>query len=114
MQSLDRIREIEADKPAAPEAPAPVYEAPKFTAPLAVQGAIEEAGSAHLQAQFTPIDDPNLKVGIGSAREARLWLCGRQNILVVNMACMRGRERTRPMEIWCGSVQFLTRFHLAA
>ncbi|VDO67652.1 unnamed protein product [Heligmosomoides polygyrus] len=62
VQSLDRIREIEADKPAAPEAPAPVYEAPKFTAPLAVQGAIEEAGSAHLQAQFTPIDDPNLKV----------------------------------------------------
>ncbi|VDO27823.1 unnamed protein product [Haemonchus placei] len=61
-QSLDRIREIEADKPAAPEAPAPVYPAPKFTAPLTVQGALEEAGSAHLQAQFTPIDDPNLKV----------------------------------------------------
>ncbi|KAK6021048.1 immunoglobulin I-set domain protein, partial [Ostertagia ostertagi] len=61
-QSLDRIREIEADKPAAPEAPAPVYPAPQFTAPLTVQGALEEAGSAHLQAQFTPIDDPNLKV----------------------------------------------------
>ncbi|WKY10685.1 hypothetical protein Q1695_002781 [Nippostrongylus brasiliensis] len=61
-QSLDRIREIEAEKPAAPEQPAPVYPAPQFTAPLEVQGAIEEQGSAHLQAQFTPIDDPSLKV----------------------------------------------------
>ncbi|KAK6058392.1 hypothetical protein COOONC_04040 [Cooperia oncophora] len=67
-QSLDRIREIEADKPAAPEAPAPVYPAPKFTAPLTVQGALEEAGSAHLQAQFTPIDDPNLKGRMASRR----------------------------------------------
>ncbi|ETN87097.1 hypothetical protein NECAME_01255 [Necator americanus] len=61
-QSLDRIREIEAEKPAAPEAPDRVFPAPVFTAPLSVQGAVEEGGSAHLQAQYTPIDDPNVKV----------------------------------------------------
>ncbi|EYC08130.1 hypothetical protein Y032_0067g131 [Ancylostoma ceylanicum] len=61
-QSLDRIREIEAVRPAAPEAPDRVFPAPVFTAPLSVHGAVEEAGSAHLEAQFTPIDDPNVKV----------------------------------------------------
>ncbi|KIH42211.1 immunoglobulin I-set domain protein, partial [Ancylostoma duodenale] len=60
-QSLDRIREIEAERPAAPEAPDRVFPAPVFTAPLSVHGAVEEAGSAHLEAQFTPIDDPNVK-----------------------------------------------------
>ncbi|KJH46031.1 immunoglobulin I-set domain protein [Dictyocaulus viviparus] len=61
-QSLERIREIEAEKPAVPEQPSIVYPAPVFTSPLSVQGALEEYGSAHLQAQFTPIHDPNMKV----------------------------------------------------
>uniref|UniRef100_A0A158P8T2 Titin n=1 Tax=Angiostrongylus cantonensis TaxID=6313 RepID=A0A158P8T2_ANGCA len=61
-QSLERIQEIEAEKPAISEQPAPVYSTPAFTAPLSVQGVLEEFGSAHLQAQFTPIDDPNVKV----------------------------------------------------
>ena len=61
-QSLDRIREIEAERPAPPEEPERVYPAPVFTAPLSVQGAVEEGGAAHLEAQLTPIDDPKVKV----------------------------------------------------
>uniref|UniRef100_A0A1I7XLF8 Immunoglobulin I-set domain protein n=1 Tax=Heterorhabditis bacteriophora TaxID=37862 RepID=A0A1I7XLF8_HETBA len=61
-QSLDRIREIEADKPELPEIPLPVFDAPVIVSPLSVQGALEEAGSAHLEAQFTPINDPSIKV----------------------------------------------------
>lgn len=61
-QSLDRIREIEAPKPGAPEAPSAVYDAPSIVSPLTVQGALEEGGSAHLQAQYTPANDPQTKV----------------------------------------------------
>ncbi|CAI4222564.1 unnamed protein product [Auanema sp. JU1783] len=61
-QSLDRIREIESAKPVAPEAAATVYSAPQIVQALAVQGAVEEQGAAHLMAQYTPADDSRLKV----------------------------------------------------
>lgn len=61
-QSLDRIREIETLKPVAPEGPAAVYPAPTIPNGVQAQGNLEEAGSVHLQAQYTPIDDPHITV----------------------------------------------------
>ncbi|KAK0408252.1 hypothetical protein QR680_003855 [Steinernema hermaphroditum] len=61
-QSLERILEIEAGKPAPEEAPAVVFEAPKITVQLAAVPGLAEGDSAHLEAQFTPVADPNLKV----------------------------------------------------
>uniref|UniRef100_A0A8R1HM90 Ig-like domain-containing protein n=1 Tax=Caenorhabditis japonica TaxID=281687 RepID=A0A8R1HM90_CAEJA len=61
-QSLDRIRQIEAGKPAPEERPDQQFEAPVIVSPLQVQGALEEGGSAHLQTQFTPVADPSIKV----------------------------------------------------
>ncbi|PAV62890.1 hypothetical protein WR25_23783 isoform D [Diploscapter pachys] len=53
-QSLDRIRQIEAGRGVPMEQPEAEAEPPKITVPLTVQGALEEGGSAHLQAQYTP------------------------------------------------------------
>ncbi|UMM33610.1 hypothetical protein L5515_007025 [Caenorhabditis briggsae] len=61
-QSLDRIRQIEAGKPAPTERPDQEFEAPVIVNALQVQGALEEGGSAHLQTQFTPVADPSIKV----------------------------------------------------
>uniref|UniRef100_F1KPJ7 Titin n=1 Tax=Ascaris suum TaxID=6253 RepID=F1KPJ7_ASCSU len=61
-QSLERIREIEAPKPLPAEAPAKVYGAPQITVQLQSPSGLSEGDSAHLEAQFTPVDDPHLKV----------------------------------------------------
>uniref|UniRef100_A0A183TXY2 Immunoglobulin I-set domain protein n=1 Tax=Toxocara canis TaxID=6265 RepID=A0A183TXY2_TOXCA len=61
-QSLERIREIEAPKPLPEEAPAKVYGAPKITVQLQCPTGLSEGDSAHLEAQYTPVDDPHLKV----------------------------------------------------
>ncbi|TKR69858.1 hypothetical protein L596_021954 [Steinernema carpocapsae] len=61
-QSLEIIREIEAGKPEPEEAPAPVFDAPKITVQLQAIPGLTEGDSAHLEAQFTPVGDPNLKV----------------------------------------------------
>ncbi|GMR57574.1 hypothetical protein PMAYCL1PPCAC_27769, partial [Pristionchus mayeri] len=61
-QSLQRIQEIEAPKPLPEELPAPVAEQPQITAQLVISGGSEEGSSAHLEAQYTPVNDPNVKV----------------------------------------------------
>ncbi|CAD6198030.1 unnamed protein product [Caenorhabditis auriculariae] len=61
-QSLDRIKVIEAGRPAAPEVPDQQFDAPAIVTQLTVQGALEEGGSAHLQTQFTPVNDPSIRV----------------------------------------------------
>ncbi len=62
-QSLDRIREIEAPKPALDELPPAEYAMPQIVKPFEVLGGLGEGESAHLEAHYTPIDDPRLKVG---------------------------------------------------
>ncbi|KAF8383875.1 ketn-1 [Pristionchus pacificus] len=61
-QSLQRIQEIEAPKPLPEELPAPIAQQPQITAQLVISGGSEEGSSAHLEAQYTPINDPNVKV----------------------------------------------------
>lgn len=65
-QSLARIQEIEASKPAPAEHETPVFEAPIISVSLAVTSSqnIEEGDSAHIEGQFTPVADSNLKVGL--------------------------------------------------
>lgn len=62
-QSLARINEIEAPKPAPVEPEAPVYESPTITVQLGATPSenIQEGDSSHLEAQYTPVADPNLK-----------------------------------------------------
>ncbi|VDK45179.1 unnamed protein product [Anisakis simplex] len=61
-QSLQRIREIEAPKAMPEEAPTKVYGAPKISVQLQSPPNLSEGDSAHLEAQYTPVDDPTLKV----------------------------------------------------
>uniref|UniRef100_A0A915PRJ2 Ig-like domain-containing protein n=1 Tax=Setaria digitata TaxID=48799 RepID=A0A915PRJ2_9BILA len=61
-QSLERIMEIEAVKPVPAEAPPKVFGAPQITLHLQKPVGLTEGDSTHLEAQFTPADDPNLKV----------------------------------------------------
>ncbi|VDN06754.1 unnamed protein product [Thelazia callipaeda] len=61
-QSLDRIIEIETRKPALPELPPKVFEAPKVIVHLKEPVNLSEGDSTHFEAQFTPVDDPKLEV----------------------------------------------------
>uniref|UniRef100_A0A0N5ALN5 Immunoglobulin I-set domain protein n=1 Tax=Syphacia muris TaxID=451379 RepID=A0A0N5ALN5_9BILA len=58
-QSLNRIREIESVKPGVEE----VYDAPQIITQLSGQTELSEGDSVHLECQYEPFDDPNLKVG---------------------------------------------------
>ncbi|CAB3397921.1 unnamed protein product [Caenorhabditis bovis] len=60
-QSLSHIQKIEAGKPVPEPLPEQQFEAPVIVSELQVQGLLEEGGSAHLQAQFTPAADPTLR-----------------------------------------------------
>uniref|UniRef100_A0A0N5C356 Ig-like domain-containing protein n=1 Tax=Strongyloides papillosus TaxID=174720 RepID=A0A0N5C356_STREA len=60
--SLARIEEIEAPKLPREEAPVLVYDAPKIICNLQPQDGLQEGDGAHLVAEYTPIEDPKLKV----------------------------------------------------
>jgi titin len=61
-ESWRRIQEIEAPKerPEGPEAP--TFDAPQITVQLSSPENAEEGDSAHLEAQYTPVGDPKLRV----------------------------------------------------
>nr|CDQ05422.1 BMA-KETN-1, isoform j [Brugia malayi] len=61
-QSLERIMEMEAEKPIPYEAPPKIFDPPQITVHLQKPEDLTEGDSTHLEAQFTPVDDPNLKV----------------------------------------------------
>ncbi|CAG9532190.1 unnamed protein product [Cercopithifilaria johnstoni] len=61
-QSLERIMEMEAEKPVPDEAPPKIFDSPQITVHLQKPDGLTEGDSTHLEAQFTPVDDPNLKV----------------------------------------------------
>lgn len=63
-QSFARIQELEAPKLLPAEVEAPVFEAPLINVALTITPSenIEEGDSAHIEGQFTPVADPNLKV----------------------------------------------------
>uniref|UniRef100_A0A913I9R6 Ig-like domain-containing protein n=1 Tax=Strongyloides stercoralis TaxID=6248 RepID=A0A913I9R6_STRER len=60
--SLARIEEIEAPKLKEEERPALVYDAPVIVCNLQPQDNLQEGDGAHLVAEYTPIEDPNLRV----------------------------------------------------
>lgn len=61
-QSLGRIQELEAPRPE-PEEPAPVvYEAPQIATQLSAPSDVAEGDSVHLEAHYTPTNDPQLRV----------------------------------------------------
>ncbi|OZC07058.1 hypothetical protein X798_05950 [Onchocerca flexuosa] len=61
-QSLERIMEMEAEKPVPDEAPPKIFDPPQITVHLQKPVDLTEGDSTHLEARFTPIDDPSLKV----------------------------------------------------
>lgn len=61
-QSVQRIIELERPRDAAPEPAAKPSSPPKFVNPLMAMPEILEGDSVHLEAQVTPVDDPNLKI----------------------------------------------------
>ncbi|MCP9264543.1 hypothetical protein DINM_022655 [Dirofilaria immitis] len=61
-QSLERIMEIEAGKPVLDEVPPKIFGPPQITVHLQKPLNLTEGESAHLEARFTPTDDPSLKV----------------------------------------------------
>lgn len=61
-QSLKRIMELEAGKPIPDEAPPKIFDPPQITIHLQRPEGLIEGDSTHLEAQFTPVDDPNLHV----------------------------------------------------
>lgn len=61
-QSLQRIHELEAPKPAAEERPQRPAEMPKFVVPLSDPGPLTEGDSVHFEAQVTPRDDNKLRI----------------------------------------------------
>ncbi|VDK72603.1 unnamed protein product [Litomosoides sigmodontis] len=60
-QSLERIMEMEAEKPVPAEAPPKIFDPPQITTHLQKPEGLTEGDSTHLEAQFTPADDPNLR-----------------------------------------------------
>ena len=60
--SFNKIQEIEAPKPLPEEMAPPEYEAPQISTQLTAPDNLNEGDSAHLEARFTPVNDPNLKV----------------------------------------------------
>lgn len=63
-QSFAHIKELEALKPERAIIEEPVFETPSITVSLITIPSenIEEGDSVHIEGQFTPIADPNLKV----------------------------------------------------
>ncbi|CAJ0586229.1 unnamed protein product, partial [Mesorhabditis spiculigera] len=61
-QSLQRIQEIEAPKPLPEDLPEQAAEKPEITSALASTGEPEEGGAIHLQATFSPTNDPRIRV----------------------------------------------------
>lgn len=62
-QSLIRIGELEAQKPVRAEPDAVTYDAPQITVQLtATPTETDEGDSVHLEAHYTPVRDPKLKV----------------------------------------------------
>ncbi|MFH4979231.1 hypothetical protein AB6A40_005940, partial [Gnathostoma spinigerum] len=56
------LQEIEATKPAPPEAPEREHGPPKFTTSLSDQPNLVEGQLAHFEAQLIPVNDPKLKI----------------------------------------------------
>ncbi|CAD5224123.1 unnamed protein product [Bursaphelenchus okinawaensis] len=61
-QSLARIQEIEAPKAGRPEEEAPQFESPNITVQLSAPSDLSEGDSVHLEAHYTPSNDPRLVV----------------------------------------------------
>lgn len=61
-QSLARIQELEAPKEGPAEPEAQQFEAPSITVQLSAPGDLSDGDSAHLEAHYTPTNDPHLKV----------------------------------------------------
>uniref|UniRef100_A0A7E4ZS77 Immunoglobulin I-set domain protein n=1 Tax=Panagrellus redivivus TaxID=6233 RepID=A0A7E4ZS77_PANRE len=61
-ESWRRIQEIEAPREAAPEQEAAAFDAPQITVQLVAPVDTAEGDSAHLAAQYTPVNDPKLRV----------------------------------------------------
>lgn len=63
--SLARIRELEVGQGGQPQTPTtPVLEPPKFITHISDVTQLVEGQSAHFEARLTPVNDPNLTVGI--------------------------------------------------
>jgi len=60
--SFAKIRELEAPKELPEETRPDEYDAPQITSQLIAPSNMNEGDSAHLEARFTPVNDPNLKV----------------------------------------------------
>jgi len=61
-QSLAKIQELEEPRPAAEEEEPQQYGTPQITLQLAAPAGAEEGDSAHLEAHYTPVNDPKLRV----------------------------------------------------
>ena len=67
-ESWKRVQELEAPRPAAPEAEPVQFAKPQFTQPLQSLADIPEGSLAVFEARVIPVNDPSLQIQVNRFR----------------------------------------------